>query len=272
MSESDSNKPFSGSVAQIYEKYLVPLIFESYATDLVGRLASGPVERVLEIAAGTGVVTRRLASTLPESVSIVASDISQPMLDVASATGTSRPVEWRQADAMNLPFRDESFDAVICQFGSMFFPDKAKAFSEMRRVLTPGGRLIFSVWDRLEENEFADAVTAGLKNVFPDDPPRFLPRVPYGYYDTSIVERDLAGGGFTASPQITTIAARSLADSPRIPAIAFCQGSPVRGDIEARDPSRFSEAIDAAAAEVARRFGSGPVDGKIQAHIISINN
>src|ERR1051325_9827153 len=162
MSAPQTDKVFSGSIAKLYETYLVPLIFEPYAKDLANRLASRRLSRVLEIAAGTGVVTRHLASVLPESVSIIATDLNQPMLEQARAMGTKRPVEWRLADAMQLPFPDGSFGAVVCQFGFMFPPDKAKAFSEARRVLKPGGVLIFNVWDRIEENEFADVVTTAL--------------------------------------------------------------------------------------------------------------
>src|SRR4029077_1873394 len=157
-----------------------------------------------EVAAGTGGVTRALASGLPDGVSIVAPDVNQPMLDQAAAIGTKRPVEWRQADAMQLPFRDGTFDAVVCQFAVMFFPDKVKAFSEARRVLGPGGVFIFNVWDRITENEFADTVTTALESVFPEDPPRFLARTPHGYHDRPMIGRDLAAGGFTASPQFTT--------------------------------------------------------------------
>src|SRR5882672_4757370 len=195
MSNPDTDKVFTGSIPKLYETYLVPLIFEPYAVDLAKRLASRSLTRVLEIAAGTGVVTRQLAAALPESVSIVATDLNQPMLDQGAAIGTRRPVEWRQADAMQLPFEDASFDAVACQFGVMFFPDKAKAFAEARRVLRPGGVFIFSVWDRIEENEFADTVTSALESVFPQDPPRFMARTPHGYHDRSHIARDLANGG-----------------------------------------------------------------------------
>jgi SAM-dependent methyltransferase len=119
-----------------------------------------------------------LASALPESVSIVATDLNQAMLDQASVVGMTRTVEWRKADAMQLPFRDGTFDAVVCQFGVMFFPEKSKAFSEARRVLRPGGVFIFNVWDRITENEFADTVTTTLASLFPNDPPRFLARSP----------------------------------------------------------------------------------------------
>jgi ubiquinone/menaquinone biosynthesis C-methylase UbiE len=272
MSNADTDKVFSGSISKIYETFLVPLIFEPYAMDLVNRLASRTLSRVLEIAAGTGVVTRALASVLPERVSIIATDLNQAMLDQAFVVGTRRPVEWRQADAMQLPFADETFDAVVCQFGIMFLPEKSKAFSEARRVLRPGGVFIFNVWDQIKENEFADSVTTSLESLFPEDPPRFMARTPHGYYDRPIIERDLANGGFTNSARIATVAARSRAGSARIPALAYCQGTPLRNEIEARDASRLGEATDIAAEAIAQRFGRGAVDGKIQAHIVTIEN
>jgi len=270
LSSPDTDKVFTGSIPRLYEAHLVPLIFEPYAADLVDRVASQSLARVLEIAAGTGVVTRKLASVLPESVSIVATDLNQAMLDLASEVGTKRPVEWRQADAMQLPFEDSVFDAVVCQFGVMFFPDKSKAFSEARRVLRAGGVLMFNVWDRIEENEFAHTVTKALESLFPKDPPRFMVRTPHGYYNLANIERDLKQGGFLASPQISTVAARSKAPSPQIPAIAYCQGTPLRNEIEARDKSRLGDATDIAAEAIAERFGLGPVDGKIQAHVVIV--
>jgi ubiquinone/menaquinone biosynthesis C-methylase UbiE len=272
MPSPESDSVFSGSIPKLYEQHLVPMLFESYATDTVNRLASRSVTRVLEIAAGTGVVTRKLASGLPGGVSIVATDLSQPMLDLAAAIGTARPVVWRQADAMQLPFGDSAFDAVVCQFGVMFFPDKSRAFSEARRVLSPGGMFIFNVWDRVEENEFAAITTTVLESEFPIDPPRFMSRTPHGYYDRSIIERDLAGAGFTDRPEFDTVAARSRATSARVPAIAYCQGTPLRNEIEARDASRLGEVTDRVAEAIAQRFGSGELDGKIQAHVVTVRN
>jgi len=271
MSNMDSDRIFTGSIPKLYETHLVPLLFEPYAADLANRLASRAPSRLLEIAAGTGVVTRTLASALPDRTSIVATDLNQAMLDQAAATGTSRPVEWRQADAMQLPFADGTFDAVVCQFGVMFFPDKSRAFSEARRVLRPGGVFLFNVWDRIEENEFADTVTTALESVFPGDPPRFMARIPHGYYDRAAIERDLASGGFAKPARFETIAARSRAESCRIPAIAYCQGTPLRNEIETRDAALLGKATDVAADALARRFGQGPVDGKIQAHIIAVD-
>lgn len=270
MASAAGDKVFGGAVADVYQSHLVPLIFEPYATDLGKRLASRSPGRVLEIAAGTGVVTREIASVLPRDVTIVATDLNQAMLDVAARLGTSRLVEWRQADAMQLPFANGSFDAVVCQFGVMFFPDKPKAYSEARRVLRPGGVFIFNAWDRIEENQFADVVTDAVGSLFPDDPPRFLARTPHGYNDRAAIGRDVAAGGFTRPPELDTVQERSHADSPRIPAIAFCHGTPLRIEIETRDAARLGEATDAAAEAIARRFGRGPVEGTMQAHVVTV--
>ncbi|MDH5540280.1 MAG: class I SAM-dependent methyltransferase, partial [Rhizobacter sp.] len=192
------------------------------------------------------------------------------MLDMARTRGTQRPVTWRQADAMQLPFEDGEFDAVVCQFGVMFFPDKAKAFSEARRVLKAGGVWHFNVWDRIEDNEFAHVVTTALESVFPDDPPRFMARTPHGYFDLATIARDLRSGGFDAAPKVHTVAARSQAASAHSAAFAYCQGTPLRNEIEARDKTRLGAATVVAAAAIAQRFGAGPVDGKIQAHIVAV--
>lgn len=270
MSDPDVDRAFAGSIPQFYERYLVPLIFEPYAADLAARAARRRPSRVIEIAAGTGVLTRQLATVLAPGASIVATDLNQPMLDHASAVGTVRPVEWRQADAMQLPFPDECCDVVVCQFGVMFFPDRPRAYSEVRRVLRPGGMFIFNVWDRIEENEFADVVTGELAKRFPEDPPSFLARIPHGYHDQSTIARDLGLGGFSRPPDLTTLAERSRATSPYVPALAYCQGTPLRAEIEERGPSRLVEATDIAAAGIERRFGSAEVDGKIQAHIVTV--
>jgi ubiquinone/menaquinone biosynthesis C-methylase UbiE len=270
MGVSNVDKVFAGSIPAFYDTYLVPLIFEPYAADLAQRLKAQPPTRLLEIAAGTGAVTRALAAALPPSTAIVATDLNQAMLDRAASVGTARSVQWRQADALQLPFGDGEFDAVVRQFGAMFFPDKARAFGEARRVLRPGGLLLFNVWDRIEDNEFADVVTDALADVFPQAPPRFLARTPHGYFERTAIERDLRAGGFDAPPDIDTVAARSVASSARVPAMAYCQGTPVRSEIEAQDPARLEQATEVAAAAIARRFGSGTVDGKIQAHVVAV--
>lgn len=270
MNPSNTDLSFSGSIPQLYEQYLVPLIFEPYAKDMAARVAALKPSSVLEIAAGTGVVTRQLAAALPPAVSIVATDLNQPMLDHAASIGTVRAVEWRQADAMRLPFPGETFDTVVCQFGVMFFPDKAVAMSEARRVLRPGGTFIFNVWDAIEQNEFADTVTNALAEVFRSQPPRFLARVPHGYHDQAIIANDLARGGFAASATFHTVTRLSGADSPRIPAVAYCQGTPLRNEIETRDATRLDEATNAAEEAIARQFGTHRVEGRIQALVVSV--
>ena len=264
------DKNFSGAIPTVYDTYMVPLIFEPYAVDLARRAAALAPKAVLEIAAGTGVVTRQLASVLPTSASIVATDLNPAMLEQAQRAGTPRPVQWRHADAMGLPFGDESFDLVVCQFGAMFFPEKPKAYAEARRVLRSGGTFLFNVWDRIEENEFADVVTRTLAAVFPQDAPRFMARTPHGYFDALAIANDLAAGGFAAQPEIITMPARSRTDSARNAAIAYCQGTPLRSEIESRNPQGLAHATDATAKAIAQFFGAGAVDGKMQALVVSV--
>lgn len=269
MNDQEGDTRFGGAVPKLYERYMVPLIFQPFAADIVDRLPTTSLSRVLEIAAGTGVVTRELARRLPENVAIVASDLNPSMLEHAEELGTARPVEWRQADAAALPFPDESFDAVVCQFGVMFFPDKAKAFAEARRVLRPGGVFLFSVWDRIENNEFVDTVTTALASLFPGNPPRFHARVPHGYHDMKMIERDLIAGGFGV-PEIATVAKESQGRSARNVAMAYCQGTPLRTEIEERDASLLSDATVLAVKALTERFGKVNPRGKIQAHVLKV--
>jgi ubiquinone/menaquinone biosynthesis C-methylase UbiE len=266
MAQSDT--VFAGSIPALYDRYLGPLIFEPYAADLAGRVASGAAKRVLETAAGTGILTRALSASLPGSAEIVATDLNQPMLDFAAAQPGVERVQWQRADATALPFPDRSFDAVACQFGAMFFPDKVLGYREALRVLRPGGRFVLSVWDRIEANEFADIVTDAVAALFPDDPPNFLARTPHGYYDVEKIGAELAASGFSRIDN-DTVARRSRAASPREPAVGYCQGTPLRNEIEARDPTRLAEATEAATAALAARFGPGPIEGKIQAFVIT---
>ncbi len=263
-----TDKVFAGSIPEIYDRFLVPLIFQAYARDLAERLARLEPQDVLETAAGTGVLTRAIASRLPSQAHLTATDLNRPMLDHAARQSHDSRIAWRQADALALPFENQRFDVVACQFGVMFFPDKVQGYREARRVLKPGGRFLFNVWDRISENEFADVVTEAVATLFPHDPPRFLVRTPYGYHDGEKIRAELNAAGFTKI-SIETVGAKSKATSARDPAIAFCQGTPLRNEIEARDASRLEEATTVAAEAVARRFGNGPVEGRIQAHVIA---
>ena len=264
-----TDKVFSGSIPEIYDRYLVPLIFESYALDLARRVALTDPQNVLETASGTGVLTQALASRLPEHARIIATDLNQQMLERAKARQyRDRRIEWKQADALSLPFADQGFDVVACQFGAMFFPDKVQGYKEAHRVLKPGGRFVLNVWDRMSENEFADTVTEALAALFPHDPPRFLARTPHGYYDMECIRADLHTAGF-ADISVDTVKDMSRASSPLDPAIAYCQGTPLRSEIEARSASGLEDATKRAAEALANRFGSGEIEGRIRAFTIT---
>jgi ubiquinone/menaquinone biosynthesis C-methylase UbiE len=262
-----TDKLFAGSIPEIYDRFLVPLIFEPYAADLATRIAALAPRNVLETAAGTGVLTRALASRLAPSTRIVATDLNQPMLDQAARLQPAGTVEWKQADALALPFDERSFDVVTCQFGAMFFPDKVQGYKEARRVLRPAGHFLFNVWDRIADNEFADVVTEALAGLFPDDPPRFMARTPHGHHDVERIRHDLKAAGF-AQVTVEAIDARSRAPSARHVAVAYCQGTPLRNEIEARATGRLEEATDRAADALAGRFGRGAVDGRIRAIVV----
>ncbi len=265
---TDTDKVFAGSIPEIYDTYLVPLIFESFAADLAARVTHDDPDRVLETAAGSGVVTRALAPQLKASAQYVVTDLNQPMLDrAASQQSDDIRITWQQANALELPFSDDEFGAVCCQFGVMFFPDRVAGYREARRVLRPGGKFVFNVWDAIDENVFANDVTNALAEVFPDDPPAFLARTPHGYNDVEVIRRELEQAGFS-NVTIETRKDISRAPSPRHPAVAYCQGTPLRNEIEARDADRLEAATDHAASAIARKHGEGAVAAKIQGHVI----
>lgn len=270
MDKPRSDSLFEGSIPELYDTLFVPLMFQPYADDMARRVAALSPSRLLEVAAGTGAVTRAMARALPEDVELIATDLNRPMLERGMAVGASRPVRWQQADAMQLPFDDESFDVVVCQFGVMFFPDKVRAFTEARRVLRPGGVFLFNVWDRIEDNELADIVNTTLADVFPDDPPRFMARTPHGWFDRRVIQRDVAAAGFSESPAVETVTMRSYAPSAHVAAMAYCQGTPLRGEIEARKGATLAQTTAACEVAIAKRFGAGQIDSKIQAHVVSV--
>jgi ubiquinone/menaquinone biosynthesis C-methylase UbiE len=260
---------FAGLIPEIYDRLLVPLIFDVYAADLATRAASLRPSRVLEVAAGTGALSRALGARLPDTSRIIATDLNQPMLDRAAAhqSGDTR-FSWQQADALALPFDERSFDLVACQFGVMFFPDKVAGYREASRVLEPGGHYLFNVWDRLEDNDFPHCITKALQTVFPDDPPRFMAVTPHGYHDTEQIRKDLAEAGLSEIV-IETVSHTSRARSAEDVAVAFCQGTPMRNEITARDPAALEPATAAAAEALRRDFGSGAIEGRIKAHVIA---
>lgn len=269
MTGSSSESRFNAEVARHYERYLVPLIFAPYATDLAARATALHPGAVLEVACGTGVVTRALADGLPRRCAVVATDLNPAMVRHGEDIGTSAPVTWRDADVMSLPFDDRSFDLVVCQFGVMFFPDRVAAYREIRRLLRPGGAFLFNVWNDIESNEFAAVVTEAVGALFPDDPPQFLRRTPHGHGRPAAIEADLAAAGFRS----WTLDERddvSTAATPDLPAIAYCQGTPLRHEIEARGgPASLAPATEAATRALRQRFGEGPISGRISAVVVT---
>jgi SAM-dependent methyltransferase len=218
-----SHDGFAGSVPEYYERHLVPVLFEPYAVDLVARVVRRDRLRVLEIACGTGVVTRRLRAALPRDARIVATDLSPAML--AHAAHAVADVAWQPADAQALPFDDASFDVVVCQFGIMFVPDKVRGFEQARRVLAPRGQLLVNVWDSLAANPYAAAMASALEAVCPGDPP--LVAMVHGYCDTEQIAADMRAAGWS-NPAFARVAIHGHGRSAREFATGFALGSPIR--------------------------------------------
>jgi SAM-dependent methyltransferase len=240
-----SDSVFAGSIPELYDRCLGPFLFEPYAEELARRAAALAPSRILETAAGTGIVTAALAGALPEA-EIVATDLNPAMLEVARRRVTAPTVVFQAADAQALAFADGGFDLVVCQFGAMFFPDRVGAYREARRVLRSGGWFLFDVWDRLEANPASVAVDAAIRALFPADPPAFLRRTPFGYHDKALIETELVAAGFTRDV-VETVHRESRGPASEA-ALGLCQGSPLRAEIEARAPDRLVEATEAAAA------------------------
>jgi len=258
---SATDVAFAGSIPALYDRYMGPLLFEPHARDIAARAAALRPRRILETAAGTGIVTEALARALP-GAEIVATDLNQAMLDVAAGRVQSANVTFQQADAQALPFADAGFDLVLSQFGVMFFPDRVGAYREVRRVLKPGGRFLFNVWDRIENNPVTATVGGAIAARFPEHAESFYRRVPFGYHDKARIEADLREAGFT-DIAVETVALTSRVGA-RDAAIGLVQGTPLRTEIEAHGVD-LDEATDAAAAALA------PLDGKeapMSAHVV----
>jgi SAM-dependent methyltransferase len=256
---------FGGSIPELYDRHLGPMLFVPFAADLARRAAERPVQRVLEIAAGTGIVTSALHAVLPRA-HIVATDLNEGMIALGARRVSASNITWRQADATVLPFADAEFDLVVCQFGAMFFPDRMRAFGEALRVLTPGGRFLLNMWSSLAENEIPRVVAGAVADAFPNDPPTFVERVPHGHGDPAVTTAELRAAGFS-TVDVEDVQLPSRAPSAADPAIGFCEGSPLRMQIEARAAGRLREITDTAAAAVARRFGPGPIEAPMRAFV-----
>ena len=262
-----TDSAFAGSIPQLYDRFLGPLLFIPYAEEVARRVADLKPRHVLETASGTGIVTEAIHRAAPDA-QIVATDLNQAMLDIASGKMPSDRICFQVADAQHLPFADESFDLVVCQFGVMFFPDKVKANSEARRVLRPGGGYLLVIWDRLDRNPASQVASDAVAALFPDDPPAFLPRTPFGYADRGHIKDGLRAAGFTEI-QFETVERMSLPADPRSAAMGLIRGSPLSADILARDPNGLDRATDAAAEALQSLAGPEGFESRLSAHIVT---
>ena len=238
---------FVGSIPEYYDRFLGPRIFHEFADDLAQRVVSVRPGKVLELAAGTGILTRRLRDLLPYDCLITATDLNPPMLDFArSKFQVSEEVYFESADATHLPYQASEFDVLVCQFGVMFFPDKQRAYQEAFRTLRPGGHYVFNVWGPLESNPFAMITHAKVAEFFPNEPPGFY-QVPFGYSDSNTIEKSLIDAGFSEI-SIEVLSITSEIPSSAEFAAGLVLGNPIVEEITSRggDPDVVRSAVSGA--------------------------
>ena len=259
---------FVGSIPEHYDRSLGPVVFIDFAADIARRVAACGPARVLETAAGTGIVTRQLRDLLPAGTRLTATDLNPPMLDVARGRfRADESVDFRPADATTLPFPDDSFDAVVCQFGVMFFPEKDKSYREIHRVLTPGGRYLFNVWDAHRYNQFGRIAHEVAGGFFPADPPQFY-KVPFSYHQIDAIKESLIGAGFVDINIAILRLEKEIPDAALF-ARGLIYGNPIIDQIRTRggvDPDRI---VDAVAQKLRVEFGTDPGRMTLQAIIFS---
>ena len=251
------------SMPAVYDRCLGGALFEPFAVDLARRAAAASPARVLEVAAGTGVVTRHLRAALP-AAEVLATDLNPGM--VAAGAERVPDVEWRVADAVDLGVADASVDLVVCSFGVMFFPDKPAAFAEVARVLAPGGRMLFTAWDVVGRSPFPAALVTAVGKVLPEQTPQFIERVPHGYADPATIAADVTAGGLVVE-ELETVVLTGEAPSARSLAEGFCLGTPLRFALELHGP--LGELTDAVGERMTAVLGEGPVRGDLAAHVVT---
>jgi ubiquinone/menaquinone biosynthesis C-methylase UbiE len=263
---AEQHAAFVGTVPPNYDRYLGPILFHAYADDLAARLPARFGTRVLEVACGTGIVTGRLVRRLAGQGTLVATDLNEAMIAHAQTRVPADPaLEWRQADGMSLPFPDRAFDVVVCQFGLMFFPDKAKGVREAYRVLAPGGLYLFNVWDRIERNVVVRITHETLGTFFPDDPPRFY-ETPFSLHDTAVVRGLLGAAGFVDVEGVTVQKVGQSASAADA-AIGLIDGNPVFG--ATMKPGTLADIKALVAKNIAAELGDHPVRSPLSAHIFT---
>lgn len=261
---ANTNASFVGSIPRNYDRYLGPLLFEPFALDLVKRLQVASGAQVLEIACGTGIATRQLRAHLPSRTALIATDLNEPMLDYArQSLGRGTHLDWRMADAQALPFPDAHFDAVVCQFGLMFVPDKGAAIREARRVLRPGGDFAFNVWASLAENPIGRIADEVISSFFPSDPPTFY-RIPFGLDDQPLLVGLLSDAGFQVQ-QAERVTLEGRSPSAHDAARGLVLGNPVLLAIQERGSADPEDIIAALGLALARAGGEQPLRLPIRA-------
>src|SRR5215213_8675952 len=258
---------FAGSIPGLYDRCLGPLLFEPYAEEVARRARKLDPGHILETAAGTGIVTAALNRVLPDA-HIVATDLNPAMLEVAAQRVRSDRVTFEPGDAQQLRFVDASFDLVVCQFGLMFFPDKVRANAEVRRVLRDGGRFIAVIWDRLDRNPASLVAHQAVAALYPDDPPNFLARTPFGYADPAAIEHDLLAAGFD-DIELETIELKSRPTSARDAATGLVAGCPLAGEVEQRNPHGLDAAVAAAAESLKQLEVDGRLYSQLSAYVVT---
>ena len=255
---------FVGTIPENYHRGLGPTLFEPYAQETSARVAALAPHRVLETACGTGIVTRRLREKLPAGARLVATDLHEPMAAVAKdLLGPDAAVHWERADMTSLPFGDGEFDAMVCQFGLMFVPDKPAAVREARRVLAPGGRLFLATWQSLEKNPVVRLAHEAVATVFPDEPFQYF-RIPFGLGEPEQVVPLLVDAGFT-DVRAEVVAKTTSSISARSLAIGLINGYPISDYIKVRNLQLLEPVIDAVTRAIAERYGEGVVTTEISA-------
>jgi ubiquinone/menaquinone biosynthesis C-methylase UbiE len=257
---------FVGSIPELYDRHLGPVLFEPYARDLAARVPAR-AKHVLEIAAGTGRLTRQLLAVLPADTVLIATDLNEPMIaEGMRRVGADPRLSWQTADALELPFEDGGFDAVVCQFGLMFVPDKQGALREMRRMLAPGGTLLLSTWDALERNGATAVLQARVLEAFPSDPPLFF-KTPFSMPDPDEL-RALAEAAELRDVRVETVAKVAEAESAADFAAGLVRGNPLYLQLVERgtDAPAFEAKV---AAALAREFGDSPCRSPLSAHVLT---
>lgn len=258
---------FAGSIPGLYDRYLGPLLFQPYAKEVARRAAALDPPRILETAAGTGIVTEALHRSVLEA-EITATDLNPAMLDIGAQRIDSDKVSFQPADALELPFGEGSFDLVVCQFGVMFFPDKVKGNAEARRVLREGGHYLLAAWDRIERNGLSKLANDSMRDAFPDNPPKFMERGPFSYHEPEWIERDLREAGFNRI-EIETVALKSRSSSAENAARGLCYGSPMGVELEEYGPGALERVFEDFRQSACRYEGANGFEAPMAAHIVA---